>query len=225
MGTLSPRDPRIGAGCDIADSRFGRFVSIGPGSRVLNSDIGDYSYTDRCADIANASIAKFSNIASHARIGPSDHPLDRASLHHFMYRPADYWEDAEHDEGFFAHRASRRCTLGNDTWIGHNAVIRPEVTVHDGAVVATGSVVTRDVAPYTIVAGIPARTMRERQPPNIAERLIALAWWDWPHNVIRKALDDFRSLSASAFLEKYEETKPYSSCDTVRVTRSPANQV
>ena len=83
-------------------------------------------------------------------------------------------------------------------------MIKPEVTLGDGAVVASGAVVTKDVDPYTIVAGTPARPLRRRQPREIAERLMALAWWDWPHEAIRVALDDFRSLSAEGFLEKYE---------------------
>lgn len=204
MATLNPNDPRLGAGCDITDSTFGRYVSIGIGSRILNTVFGDYSYTDRYADIANANIGKFANIASFARIGPTDHPLDRASLHHFMYRSADYWDDAGHDAGFFAHRASRTAIVGHDTWIGHGAIIRPEVTIGHGAVVGAGAVVTRDVPPFAIVAGVPAKIIRWRQPEDIADRLIALAWWDWPHDFLGYALQDFRSLQAAEFLEKYE---------------------
>jgi phosphonate metabolism protein (transferase hexapeptide repeat family) len=121
-----------------------------------------------------------------------------------MYRTADYWPDAEHDAEFFAHRESRRTVIGHDTWIGHGAIIRPEVTVGHGAVVAAGAVVTKDVAPYMIVAGCPATPLRERQPPAIADRLIALAWWDWDHAMLRRSLEDFRALPAEAFLEKYE---------------------
>ena len=83
-------------------------------------------------------------------------------------------------------------------------MVKPEVTLGHGAVVAAGAVVTRDVAPYTIVAGTPAQPLRQRQPQRIAERLMALAWWDWSHAAIRDALDDFRGLEAEAFLEKYE---------------------
>jgi hypothetical protein len=82
-------------------------------------------------------------------------------------------------------------------------MIKPEVTLGHGAVVASGAVVTKDVAPYTIVAGTPARVLRERQPIAIAERLIELAWWDWPHDALHMALDDFRSLRAEDFLERF----------------------
>lgn len=203
MPRLSETDPVLHEGCSITESSLGRFVEIGQGSRVAYSTFGDYSYCDRFADIANATIGKFANIASYTRIGATDHPLDRASLHHFMYRSADLWEDAENDAAFFAHRRSRRASIGHDTWLGHNCMIKPEVTVGDGAVVASGAIVTKDVAPYTIVAGTPAVVIRRRQPEAIAERLIALAWWDWDHARLREALEGFRALKAEAFLEKY----------------------
>lgn len=203
MPRLSADTPLIHPNCQIVDSRFGGWCEIGQGSRVQHSSFGDYSYCDRVCDIANAQIGKFSNIASFVRIGASDHPLERASLHHFMYRSASYWDDVEDDADWFDKRRARRAVIGHDTWIGHNAQIKPEVTVGHGAVVAAGAVVTRDVGPYTIVGGLPARPMRDRLPAQLAERLVALAWWDWEHDRIRDALPDFRSLGAEAFLEKY----------------------
>lgn len=196
--------PLIQPDCVVERTTLGRYVEIGRGSRVAGSVIGDYSYCDRVCDIANAEIGKFANIASFVRIGATDHPLERASLHHFMYRSGDYWDDAEHDADWFAHRASRTAKIGHDTWIGHNAQIKPEVAIGHGAVIASGAIVTRDVAPYTIVAGLPAKPIRRRQTPEIAERLMALAWWDWSHDVLRARLEDFRVLSAEAFLEKYD---------------------
>lgn len=196
-------EPYVHPDCEITGSEFGRYCEIGQGSRVQHSVFGDYSYCDRYCDIANADVGKFSNIASFVRLGASDHPLDRASLHHFMYRSAYYWPEEEDDAAWFAARWARRVVIGHDTWIGHNAQVKPEVTVGHGAVVAAGAVVTKDVAPYMIVAGVPAKPMRERVPGPVAERLMALAWWDWDHARLRAALEDFRALTAEAFLEKY----------------------
>ncbi|MFD1912451.1 chloramphenicol acetyltransferase [Halodurantibacterium flavum] len=204
MPKLSEDTPLIHPDCEITNARLGRYVEIGRGSRIANSRLDDYSYCDRYADIANASIGKFANIASFARIGPTDHPMQRASLHHFLYRSDDYWDDGTRDEAFFEHRRSRRARVGHDTWIGHGAIIRPEVTVGHGAIVAAGAVVTRDVAPYLIVAGVPAQPLRDRFPERIAARLLALAWWDWDHARLRAALEDFRGLSVETFLSKYE---------------------
>lgn len=188
----------------VQSSTLGRYVEIGRNSSILQSEVGDYSYcTDGC-DIANARIGKFSNIASAVRIGATDHPLNTASLHHFLYRSGDYWDDAERDEAWFAKRRARIATVGHDTWLGHACQIKPEVNVGHGAVVASGAIVTKDVAPYTIVAGVPAKVLRLRQPPEVAERLIALAWWDWSHTDLRAALEDFRTLDALDFLDRYE---------------------
>lgn len=203
MAKLKPHTPLIGENCSIVDSTFGKYVSVARGARLVNVELGDYSYCDRNADMANAVIGKFANIAASTRIGATDHPLDTASLHHFLYRSASYWDDAENDTDFFQHRTSRMTNIGHDTWIGHGAMVKPEVTVGHGAVIAAGALVTKDVAPYTIVAGVPAKPLRQRQPKDIAERLIALAWWDWDHAQIRVALDDFRKLKAPEFLEKF----------------------
>lgn len=204
MPRLSADTPFIHPECEITNSRFGAFVEIGKGSRVSHSVFGDYSYCDRYADVANAQIGKFANIAAFSRIGATDHPLGTAACHHFLYRSHDYWEDATNDEDFFAHRKSRIARIGHDTWIGAGAMIKPEVTLGDGAVVAAGAVVTKDVDPYTIVAGAPAKPLRQRQPREIADRLIALAWWNWSHDALRVALKDFRALDAETFLDRYD---------------------
>ena len=197
-------DPFVHPDCDLTETTFGRYCEVGRGSRIQNSHLDDYSYCDRICDIANAEIGKFANIASSVRIGATDHPMEKASLHHFLYRSASYWEDAEDDADWFQHRKSRRAVIGHDTWIGHGALIKPEVTIGHGAVVASGAVVTKDVAPYTIVGGNTAKLIRRRYSEQVADRMMALAWWDWDHAVLRERLVDFRSLKAEEFLEKYE---------------------
>lgn len=192
--------PFLHPGCQISGSQLGRWTEIGEGTRLRNSTFGDYSYTDQFCDIANATIGKFSNIASMVRIGATDHPLDGASSHHFIYRAPCFWPDESDDAAFFAQRDARRTVIGHDTWLGHGCMVKPDVTVCHGAVVGAEAVVTRDVAPYSIVAGNPARLLRDRQPPDFAARLIELAWWDWDHARLRDALKDFRTLKAEAFL-------------------------
>jgi phosphonate metabolism protein (transferase hexapeptide repeat family) len=182
MTRLTANEPFLHPDCEVNDATFGAYVEIGRGTRLAHSHVGDYSYCDRYCDIANASVGKFANIAAFVRIGATDHPMEKASLHHFHYRSGDYFEDAGHDEAWFAHRRTRRTVIGHDTWLGHGAQLRPEVTIGHGAVVAGGAIVTKDVAPYMIVAGIPAVPLRSRFAPHIADRLTELAWWDWPHD-------------------------------------------
>lgn len=204
MARLTQDTPFMHPDCEVTDATFGRFVEIGKGTRLAHCHFDDYAYCDRYADIANATVGKFSNIAAFVRIGATDHPMEKASLHHFHYRSADYFDDADHDTQWFEHRQTRRATIGHDTWLGNGAQVRPEVTIGHGAVIAGGAIVTKDVAPYMIVAGIPAVPLRARFAPALADRMMELAWWDWPHERLRAALDDFRALPAEAFLERYE---------------------
>ncbi|MEI6099356.1 MAG: chloramphenicol acetyltransferase [Alphaproteobacteria bacterium] len=210
MPKLSADAPLIHQGCSIHDSQFGAYCEVGQNSRILHSTFLDYAYCDQGADIANTTVGKFANIAANTRIGPTDHPMANASLHHFLYRSSYYWDDVSDDADFFARRQSRRSVIGPDTWIGHGAIIKPDVTIGAGAVIAAGAVVTRDVAPYMIMAGVPATPLRARLAPAIADRMLALCWWDWPHSVLRHALMDFRALTAEAFLEKYQGQTPAS---------------
>ena len=204
MPKLSADGPLIHEGCEVVATTFGAYCEVGQASRILHSTFQDYAYCDRQSDIANTTVGKFANIAAMTRIGPTDHPYQNASLHHFLYRSRLYWDDVEDDEAFFDWRKSRRTVIGPDTWLGHGAIAKPEVTIGAGAIIASGAVVTKDVAPYMIMAGIPATPLRERFSRPVAERLMALAWWDWTHDALRAALMDFRALQAEVFLEKYD---------------------
>lgn len=204
MARLKAGEAVVHPDCMISNTTFGAYVEVGRGSVLVNCEMQDYSYCDRLADIANCTVGKFANIAAMTRIGPTDHPFRNAAQHHFLYRSASYWDDAEDDAAFFAHRASRRSTLGADCWIGHGAIIKPEVTVGTGAIVASGAVVTKDVPPFMIVAGCPAVPLKMRFSETVAERLLALAWWDWGHDTLRARLADFRAMPAEEFLDKYE---------------------
>ncbi|WP_342358877.1 DapH/DapD/GlmU-related protein [Terrarubrum flagellatum] len=195
--------PLIHPTAEVKDSKLGRYTEIGAHCHVARSTIGDYSYAVEGAQIAYAEIGKFANIAAHVRIYASMHPMERASLHHFTYRSSWYFEGETDDADFFAWRASNGITIGHDTWIGHGAVIMPGVKIGHGAIIGSNAVVTRDVADFAIAVGVPARTIRQRFSRDIADRLMALAWWDWPHEKLRTALPDFRKLSTPEFIEKY----------------------
>jgi hypothetical protein len=88
-------------------------------------------------------------------------------------------------------------------WIGHAVTVLPGVTVGDGAVLAAGAVVSKDVPPYTIVGGVPARPIRERFSRDIAAKLARIAWWDWPFETIMERLADFQTPDIEAFCERW----------------------
>lgn len=203
MARLS-ETPVVHPTAKLESCTLGRYTEVAEGGRLTETELGDYSYVMENCQTWCVTVGKFANIAASVRINATHHPMSRPTLHHFTYRAFDYFDDAEHEAEFFAARRARRVFIGHDTWIGHGVTILPGVTIGDGAVVGAGAVVTRDVAPYTIVGGVPAKFMRERFLTRVAERMQALAWWDWPHDRLRFALDDFRHLGAEEFLERHE---------------------
>ena len=119
------------------------------------------------------------------------------------YRPNEYFRNIGVDMDYRAHRSSKRVTIGNDVWIGHGAVILPGVSIGTGAVIGANAVVTKDVPPYMIVAGVPAKILRPRFDEKTVERLLQSAWWDWSVELIYKALPDIQTMEINAFLDKW----------------------
>ncbi|MCW5691698.1 MAG: chloramphenicol acetyltransferase [Pseudolabrys sp.] len=196
--------PVVDPTAEVKASKLGTYTEVGPRTKLLEVELGDYSYVVNDSDIAYATIGKFTSIAAMTRINPGNHPMHRATQSHFTYRASAYFDGASDEEAFFDWRRSSHVSIGHDVWIGHGAIVLAGKSIGTGAVVGAGAVVTKDVPPYTIAVGNPARVLRPRFAKGIAERMLALAWWDWPHERLHTALKDFRALSAEQFLDKYE---------------------
>ena len=196
--------PLIDPSAAVTQSTLGAYTEVGARTKLLEVTLGDYSYVVNDSDIAYASIGKFTSIAAMTRINPGNHPMQRASQAHFSYRASTYFDGASDEAEFFTWRRGHHVSIGHDVWIGHGAIVLPGRSIGTGAVIGAGSVVTKDVADYAIVASNPARQIRQRFPDAIAERMLALRWWDWPHEMLHAALADFRTLPAEQFLDKHE---------------------
>lgn len=177
----------------IVDSTFGKLCRIGGNVMIRHSCIGDYSYVEAGCRVTYARIGRFSSIAPGVFIGLAAHPVrDYVSTHPIFYLPAP---ELGYDFVERARRSDYRYTIvGNDVWIGANALIRDGVNVSDGAIIGAGAVVTKDVPPYGIVGGVPAKLIRYRFDGEIIDRLLDLCWWDKPVEWIRQHVSEFADI-------------------------------
>lgn len=199
-------EPCIHPTAQVVDSTLGAWCEVQERTKLTETKMGDYSYICADGDVIYTEMGKFCSMASHVRINPGNHPLDRAALHHFTYR-SEMFGLGEKDPTFFDWRREAKVTIGNDVWIGHGVTVMPGVTIGDGAAIGSGAVVTRDVDPFTVVVGVPAKPVRKRFDDETIAGLQDIRWWDWSHDMLREGLDDFRSLGASEFVKKYTKAR------------------
>jgi len=179
-------DPVVHPTAHVSDTVCGRYVEIGAFAELTDCVIGDYSYVAGShTSLTNCEIGNFTSIASHVRVNPVNHPVDRPTQHHCTYRRRQYGFDTEDDAELFAWRKAHRCVVGADVWIGHGATVMPGVKIETGAAIGSGAVVTHDVAPYEIVVGVPARPIRKRFDEETIRRLLESEWWTWPHETLK----------------------------------------
>jgi phosphonate metabolism protein (transferase hexapeptide repeat family) len=195
--------PRIHPTAELKGCRLGRYAAVGERVVLREVTVGDYSYFERRAEAIYTEIGKFCAIAANTRINALEHPLERLSQHKITYRPNEYFRYLGVDEDFRKRRQAKRVTIGHDVWIGHGAVVMPGVAIGAGAVVGANAVVTNDVPPFAIVAGSPAKLLRPRFADEVAARITALAWWDWPDEKLFEAIPDMQRLPIEEFLDRW----------------------
>lgn len=171
-------------------AKLGKHVIIRAGSEVgPNVSIGDYSYISGPRSyVEAASIGKFCSIARQTTIGVSGHDYTKVTTHPFIIDPAYKFVSAAITES-----QKPAPVIGHDVWIGMNCVVHRGVSIGHGAVVASDAVVTRDVEPYSIVGGNPARHLKYRFSPEIIEALLKTEWWNWNEDCLMKNLSSFNN--------------------------------
>lgn len=174
------------------DSRteFTSLSGLRYGAKLFNVKIGDYSSIGINSKVSNAEIGRFTVIARDVYVGVGAHPTTLLTAHSIFYKNnpwgfhPEWVEEIGYDECPISH-------IGNDVWIGTKAIVMDGVSIGDGAIVAAGAVVTKDVPPFAVVGGVPARILKYRFPDDVINRLLEIKWWNMPDKEIAKRLKIF----------------------------------
>ncbi len=156
-------------------------VKIGRGT-YLRRDVFVDDYTE---------IGRYCSIANDVIIAASEHPITNFSTHPISYDVENY------------PNKENKTIIGNDVWLGTRAIIKKGVKIGDGAVVAAGAIVTKNVPPYAVVAGVPTKIIKNRFDDEIIEELLELKWWDFPMD----KLQDLKNLPIEEAIKKLKEIK------------------
>ncbi|MCQ5154090.1 CatB-related O-acetyltransferase [Ruminococcus bicirculans (ex Wegman et al. 2014)] len=189
----------IGEDSFVRDSKIGNNCSIERRNMLFNSHLGNYTYTGYNTVIKYATIGKFCSVSWNVSIGGANHDMKHITTHPFPLLPKFGLTDKSK---IYKQFTDKKIVIGNDVWIASNACILRGVTIADGAVIGAGAVVNRNVGPYEVWAGVPAKKIGQRFPDSVVERLLNLAWWEFPENVLRQNIDLFNDDLTNDILDR-----------------------
>jgi acetyltransferase-like isoleucine patch superfamily enzyme len=168
---------RIEYGAELSTVRLGHYSAVYKYARLRNCSLGDFSYIARDSQVHHATIGKFCCVGPQVLIGLGEHPSkDFVSSHPMFYSEIGQANPVIVSKSLF--NEYPQTTIGHDVWIGARAIIRSGISIGNGAIIAAGAVVTKDVEPFSIVGGVPARHLRYRFTPEEITQLEKVLWWD-----------------------------------------------
>lgn len=170
----------------------------------MNSSIGKYSRVGNNCKVVNTTMGNFSVLSANCQAGVGQHPTNYLTYHSIFYKKGNWgWHDdwVKYPEGF---QESKPITIGNNVWIGTRVIIMDGVTIGDNSIVASGAIVTKDVPPYSIVGGVPAKVIKTMFDEEMRKRLDEIQWWNLPDEEITRVIDLFHTPNPTvADLDKY----------------------
>lgn len=186
-------------GAAVKNSQIHNSSKVEAGSHILNVKIGKHSFCGYDCEISNCEIGSFTSIANGVIVGGGMHPLDWVGMSPVFYKGRDSVK-AKFSE--FEREPVKTTFIGHDVWIGRNALIKQGVRIGTGAVIGMGSVVTKDVPPYAIFGGNPAKLIRYRFDVIIIERLLKSKWWELDDETLSRVATNIKS--PNVFLDSLE---------------------
>lgn len=191
---------RIDFGSEFnTQTMFGTHIWIHHHTNIKDSKIGSYSYIQDNCRLENCSIGKFCSIGDHVKVLSATHPTKEfvSTSPVFFSTACQCLDTFTNDNLFEEYRRVKGYStiIGNDVWIGSNVIILGGVTIGDGAIIAAGSLVNKDVPPYSIVGGVPAKIIRKRFNEKQIELLLADSWWNKPECWLRSHAKDFKHIN------------------------------
>lgn len=173
----------IGDNTSILKSHIGSGVILNRNCSLDQCTIGFATYINQNGTIKKSNIGKFCCISWNVTIYAGDnHNFNAASMYTTYHWKHVFGSSIESN----SKEVEKKTKIGNDVWIGNGAIVINGVSVGDGAIIGAGAVVTKDVPPYSVVAGVPAKVIRYRFDPEIIEKLLQVKWWDWPEEILRE---------------------------------------
>ena len=183
------------------NSELAEYVTLYENVRVSNSKVGKFTYFAEGARISNAQIGNFCSIGPQVLMGRGTHPTKKfVSTHPIFFSTGKQAQISFADKTYFDE--IRPVIIGNDVWIGAKTYICDGVTIGNGAIIAAGAIVTKDVPPYAMVGGVPAKVLRYRFSMEEIDFLLKDAWWNKDINWLREHYKDFHNVKTYADMVK-----------------------